>query len=115
MAPIQVSPPSAPSGVFSVFASIGDRQQIIVYAAIAIILFAIFLFAVIYILRQYNASSQDEESHTTSTPRPPLRLLLPGMTQQRTSSSASTLVECVTPPRNSPASSKREGSIPSPL
>ncbi|KAH9829651.1 uncharacterized protein C8Q71DRAFT_396301 [Rhodofomes roseus] len=117
MAPVLSSPPSAPSGMSSLFASIGDRKQIIVYAAIVVILFAIFLFAAIYILRLYNASpeSEDEESHNTSTPRPPLRLLLPGMVQQRTSSSTSTLVGCATPPQNCPPPAKRSGSAPSPL
>lgn len=116
MAPVPVSPPSAPSGVSTVFATIGDREQIIVYAAIVVVFFAVFLFAVICILRIYNASgSEDEELNTTATPRPPLRLLLPGKVQQRTASSTSTLIASVTTPGNLPTPAKREGSVPSPL
>ncbi|KZT67079.1 hypothetical protein DAEQUDRAFT_758352 [Daedalea quercina L-15889] len=115
MAPVPASLPSAPSGMSSVFATIGDRKQIIVYAAIVIIFLVVFFVGVIYILRSYNASDEDEESNTTSTPRPPLRLLLPSTTPQRTTSSTSTLVGNVALQQTLPSPVKSLGGIPSPL
>ena len=115
MAPVPASLPSGPSWVSTLTFSIGDKKQIIVYTAILVSFIALFVIGLVYVLRVYNASSsEDEESRDTSTPRPPLRLLLPGNGAERAPSSASTLVTSSTP-KTSPTSIKRTGSGPSPL
>ena len=116
MAPVPASLPSVPSWVSTLTVSIGDKNQIIVYTVILVSFIALFVIGLVYVLRIYNASApEDEESNVTSTPRPPLPILLPGDTQQRVPSSTSTLVTSGTPPKTSPTPVKRSGSGPRPL
>ncbi|EPS98674.1 hypothetical protein FOMPIDRAFT_1017561 [Fomitopsis schrenkii] len=115
MAPVPASLCSAPSWMSTLAVSIGDKNQIIVYTAILVSFIALFVIGLVYVLRIYNASLEDEESNTTSTPRPPLRLLLPGDGQQRATSSTPTLIVSGTPPKTSQTRVKRSGSGPSPL
>ena len=112
MAPVPASLSSGPSWVSTLTFSIGDKKQIIVYTAILVSFIALFVIGFVYVLRMYNTSASDEESNTTSTPRPPLRILIPGVTSQRAPSSSSTLV---TPFKTGPTPVKRSGSGPSPL
>ncbi|EPS98664.1 hypothetical protein FOMPIDRAFT_1051307 [Fomitopsis schrenkii] len=115
MAPVPASPPSAPSWMSTIAVSIGDKNQIILYTAILVSSTALFVIGLVYVLRLSSASSEDEESNITSTPRPPLRLLLPGSSQQRAPSSTSTLAVRGAPLKPSQVLAKHSGSGPSPL
>ncbi|KAI0734762.1 hypothetical protein C8Q72DRAFT_791525 [Fomitopsis betulina] len=115
MAPVPASIPAAPSWNSALTVSIGDKKQTIVYTAILVSFIVIFVTGLVYVLRVYITSSVDEESNTSRPPRPPLRIFIPGGSQQCAQSSTSTLVGGGAPPEASQPPFKRSGSGPSPL